>query len=297
MVSLSRFRATFPSLFTECLAWVCVWMVAMATGIGYWRLGCVVDWMVRWADGAGRWASMHTAEYWPASTGALPRWTNYLSHALDWNFKTLNTEASRIVVVAIPVTTVVILTRIAWPPLSLGRSRVRTAFMLLLLATCALWIPWMALATAMESYWDWGNHHRWDPKMARLVTPMVDTKWLGGPTWGALLGVQLCVIACARWAAGHQLRCCEGESTPHGRQPGQNEWTRCVRCGYEASAERPCPECGLENPLALRRVYFGRWHARLMLSRWRWAAVLPWVAVVVLFFWPLISGLARHWLG
>jgi len=34
-----------------------------------------------------------------------------------------------------------------------------------------------------------------------------------------------------------------------------------------------------------------------MLSRWRWVAVLPWVAVVVLFFWPLISGVARHWLG
>jgi hypothetical protein len=112
---------------------------------------------------------------------------------------------------------------------------------------------------------------------------------LHAPFWGALIAYSFGSIAIIRRSLDTDR--CRTPATP------RQVLDRCVGCGYQASAERPCPECGLENPLALRRVYFGRWHARLMLSRWRWVAALPWVAVVVLFFWPLISGLARHWLG
>ncbi|MBM4107217.1 MAG: hypothetical protein FJ255_00115 [Phycisphaerae bacterium] len=118
-------------------------------------------------------------------------------------------------------------------------------------------------------------------------------------TWAMAMpyaGGGLGYLVSLAWLVRRRLHAANHRRAPH-NDPLIGAAPVCVRCGYEAAADRPCPECGLENPLALRRVYFGRWHARLMLSRWRWVAVLPWVAVVVLFFWPLISGVARHWLG
>jgi hypothetical protein len=185
------------------------------------------------------------------------------------------------------------------------RSVVRSAPLLL---------AWAAAGVLASAFWLALSN----PALARTtaagttVWPIVDHRpWpTAAPLVGGVLAYVLALLSSIRRSVStniHSVGAATGPSAESGRADPQRAPARrshddrlaprCVRCGYEASADRPCPECGLENPLALRRVYFGRWHARLMLSRWRWVAALPWAAVVILFFWPLISGLARHWLG
>jgi hypothetical protein len=180
--------------------------------------------------------------------------------------------------------------RIGWPRhrlsrVELGSAACRAAFFG---GACA--VALLILDAALPAYWAARRSlGAWGPPGSPITPIDMHAGTIAVISYGAAIGYVAMMLSIVRAAIERTLR---NRPVTHNLMGN-----RCSCCGYHASAERPCPECGLENPLALRRVYFGRWHARLMLSRWRWVAALPWVAVVVLFFWPLISGLARHWLG
>lgn len=156
----------------------------------------------------------------------------------------------------------------------------------LLVSTSPSWLFWGICAHAISNYWMGVG----GPTFAIGTTPlrteaMIDRSFLAAiaPYFGGIWGHVLTIFAVARWRFRSRLLTAQSGNA-------QPTWPCCVSCGYAAVAEAPCPECGLLTPRMLRSAYFGRWHAKLHLSHHRWLTWLPWGIVVLLFFWPLISG-------
>lgn len=148
------------------------------------------------------------------------------------------------------------------------------------------WLVWCSVAHAFSHYWMGVSWPLFTvANNAVRMEAMIDVGFWPTlmPYLGGILGYILTVLACARWQFRPKSPQCESGN-------GISTWSCCVSCGYEALCEVPCPECGLPNPRMLRRAYFGRWHATILLSRHRWVAWLPWGVVLLLLFWPLISG-------
>jgi hypothetical protein len=112
-----------------------------------------------------------------------------------------------------------------------------------------------------------------------------------GPEVGAGALYVLCLTLVARRVVLRMAR-----NTPLklsvGREP---QSAACLSCGYPIGTEGPCPECGTADPRAVPDgVYFGRWHARIAVSRGRWLFIaLPVALVCALYAAPLTIGFIR----
>lgn len=148
---------------------------------------------------------------------------------------------------------------------------------------------WLALPHFFGAYW----YEAANPSLTMRgppPTPMVSMivatpHTLALPAWGALLGYLGSVSRVARTRA---WRSASGTPT------SAAAWVKtCVRCGYQASGDRPCPECGDARPLSVGFVYFRECHARLARRNpVDPIRVLHACIVTVMFAWPLIVGVA-----
>ncbi len=143
---------------------------------------------------------------------------------------------------------------------------------------------WLTLATFIASFWFHGSQPSWKPPAAPVFGPAIDisARALAMTYVGAFVGYLMCVSHVAKkqlWAATDGT--------------GSASWIRaCIKCGYQAEADRACPECGHATPLTLGRFYSSNWQARLCRRRW-WAdpvEIVFWCAAGALLIWPLISG-------
>ena len=146
---------------------------------------------------------------------------------------------------------------------------------------------WLVLPYFISAYW----YEASNPILATRgppPTPMVSLidltpQSLAIPAWGALLGY---LGSVSRVTRNRAWRSASGTST------AAAPWlTTCVRCGYQASGDRPCPECGHPHPLTVGFVFFNELHARLARRHVvDLVRLLHACLVGAMFLWPLIVG-------
>lgn len=149
---------------------------------------------------------------------------------------------------------------------------------------------WLVFPVFVSRYWYFASNPalamRGTPPL--MMTPLIDISAasLNMPLWGSLLGYLASVIHIARkniW----------NSTIPAQYEPPK--WCHtCLKCGYHAAPDRPCPECGEPNPLSIGMLYFNQSHARLSRgTRFDPVRVLFALIVTLLCFWPLLSGVLR----
>jgi hypothetical protein len=149
---------------------------------------------------------------------------------------------------------------------------------------------WLVFSVFVSRYWFFASNpaHVMRGTPPLMMTPLIDISVvsLNMPLWGSLLGYVASVIHEARkniW---------KSQNLAHHSPP---EWCHtCMKCGYEAASDRPCPECGEPDPLSVGMIYFNQSHARLTRGR-RFDPVRALLAILIslLCIWPLLSGALR----